>query len=56
MVALFRRFGTRRVAFRSDWCFRDPRPDVERLERLPLRPEERRAILHDTAARVLGLD
>jgi predicted TIM-barrel fold metal-dependent hydrolase len=55
LVALFRRLGTNRVAFGSDWCFRDPRPDVQRIKGLGLTRAEERAILHDTAARLLGL-
>jgi predicted TIM-barrel fold metal-dependent hydrolase len=43
------------MVFGSDYCFGDPRPSIERLERLPLRPEERQAILHDTAAQLLEL-
>ncbi len=53
---LFRRLGPDRVAFGSDWCFRDPRPDIACILRLPLSKDEKRMILHDNAARWLGLD
>ncbi len=56
LAALLRRLGPERIAFGSDWCFRDPRPDMERILRLPLEPSEQRAILRDTAARLLGLE
>jgi hypothetical protein len=55
LAAELRELGTHRMVFGSDYCFGDPRPSIERLERLPLRPEERQAILHDTAAQLLEL-
>lgn len=55
LVGLFRELGIERIAFGSDWCFRDPRPDIERILTLPLEPWEQRAILRDNAARWLGL-
>ena len=55
LAAELRELGTHRVLFGSDYCFGDPRPNIERIERLPLSREERRAILHDTAAQLLEL-
>ena len=49
-------FGSDRIVFGSDWCFRDPRPDIARIESLPLPAETRAAILHDNAARLLGVE
>ncbi|MBI2886951.1 MAG: amidohydrolase [Chloroflexi bacterium] len=55
IVALFRRIGLERIMFGSDWAFRDPMPDVHRVERLPLSTEEKRMVLAENARRVLGL-
>lgn len=56
LVNLFRSLGADRVAFGSDWCFRDPRPDIERIQKLSLSGEEKRLILRDNAVNWLGLD
>jgi predicted TIM-barrel fold metal-dependent hydrolase len=56
LAAELRELGTDRIVFGSDYCFIDPRRGLERLRRLPLTAEESRPILHDTAARLLGLD
>ena len=55
LVNLFRRLGTDRIAFGSDWCFRDPRPDIEHVLGLPFTDDEKRAILRGNAARWLGV-
>jgi len=55
VVAELRALGTERIVFGSDYCFVSPFPALERLERLPLEESERRAILHDNAAALLGL-
>lgn len=55
MVNLLRRLGTGRVFYGSDWPFYDPAADLERLRRLDLTGDERRAILSENARRVLGL-
>jgi predicted TIM-barrel fold metal-dependent hydrolase len=56
LVAELRALGTDRIVYGSDYCFVSPFPALERLERLPLDEGERRAILHDNAAALLGLD
>ena len=55
LAAELRALGTERIVFGSDYCFVSPFPALERLERLPLEESERRAILHDNAAALLGL-
>ena len=54
-VAAFRRIGTDRVMFGSDYPWFDPVADAGRIRRLPLTASEKRAILHDNAIRTLGL-
>lgn len=56
LASLLRGLGADRVAFGSDWCFRDPRPDIQRILGLPLTKEEKRLILRDNAARWLGME
>lgn len=55
LVGLFRRLGTHRVMFGSDWPWRDPVPDIQRLERLSLTEQEKRGMLAGNAKRVLRL-
>lgn len=55
LVGLFRAIGADRVMFGSDWCFRDPVPDIQRVERLGLNRDEVRHILRENAIRVLEL-
>jgi len=55
-VAAFRRIGTDRVMFGSDYPWFDPVADAGRIRRLPLTASEKRAILHDNAVRTLRLD
>ena len=55
-MAAFRRIGTDRVMFGSDYPWFDPVADAERIRRLPLTDTEKRAILHDNAVRTLRLD
>lgn len=55
IVALFRRLGVERVTFGSDWCFRDPIPDIQRVDGLSLTPQEKRLLLRENALRVLKL-
>ena len=55
-VAAFRRIGTDRVMFGSDYPWFDPVADAGRIRRLPLTDSEKRAILHDNAVRTLRLD
>ena len=55
-VAAFRRIGTDRVMFGSDYPWLDPVADAGRIRRLPLTDTEKRAILHDNAVRTLRLD
>lgn len=54
-VAAFRKVGVERVMFGSDYPWFDPALDCERIRRLPLSDEEKRAVLHDNAVRILGL-
>jgi hypothetical protein len=55
-AAGFRKVGIERVMFGSDYPWLDPALDAARIERLPLSAAEKRAVLHDNAARVFGLD
>ncbi|MBI4337139.1 MAG: amidohydrolase [Chloroflexi bacterium] len=55
LVALFRDLGIDRVVYGSDWPWRDPVPEVARIARLPLRDDERSALLRDNAQRILRL-
>lgn len=55
LVGELRALGTDRIVYGSDYCFVSPFPALERLERLPLGEGERRAILHDNAAALLGM-
>lgn len=54
-AALIRSVGVERVMFGSDYPWFDPARDTERIARLPLTEAEKRAVLHDNAARLLGL-
>jgi uncharacterized protein len=54
-AAAFRKVGTDRVMFGSDYPWFDPALDAARIERLPLSDEEKRAVLYENAARVFGL-
>jgi predicted TIM-barrel fold metal-dependent hydrolase len=55
LVSLVREIGAERVLFGSDFCFRDPRPDLAHLDELDLTDAERQAIRYDNAAQLLGL-
>ena len=55
MLGLFRAIGTDRIMFGSDWCFRDPVPDIQRIERLGLSRDEQRHILRENAITILQL-
>ena len=55
LAGLFRDFGTHRVMFGSDWPWRDPVLDIQRLRNLPLGEDEKAAILSGNAWRVLKL-
>ena len=55
LVGLFRSIGTHRVMFGSDWPFRNPLQDIQRLQGLPPVNEEKRAILFDNARLILKL-
>jgi len=54
-AAGFRRIGVDRVMFGSDYPWHDPALDAARIERLPLTASEKRAVLHENAARVFRL-
>ena len=54
-VAAFRNVGVDRVMFGSDYPWFDPALDCERIRKLPLSDDEKRAVLHDNAVRILGL-
>lgn len=54
-AAFLREIGIGRVMFGSDYPWFDPERDVARIARLPLSDEEKRAVLHDNAARLLGV-
>ncbi len=55
MVGLFKAIGTDRIMFGSDWCFRDPVPDIQRIERMGLNRDELRHILRENAITILQL-
>lgn len=55
LVKLFRDLGTDRVLFGTDWPFRDPIPDVQRVLNMPLTDAEKEGILSKNALRVLGV-
>jgi hypothetical protein len=55
VVTIFRRLGTERVLFASDWPWGHPLRDAERIKRLPLTEEEKRLILSENARNVLGI-
>jgi predicted TIM-barrel fold metal-dependent hydrolase len=54
-VELIRTIGADRVLFGSDYPWIDPKGDVERIRRLALTEEEKRQVLGENAARMLGL-
>ena len=54
-AAAFRKVGTDRVMFGSDYPWFDPALDAARIERLPLLDAEKRAVLYENAACVFGL-
>jgi uncharacterized protein len=50
--AAFRKVGVDRVMFGSDYPWLDPALDAARIARLPLPDADKRAVLHENAARV----
>ena len=54
-AAAFRKVGIGRVMFGSDYPWFDPALDAARIARLPLSDAEKRAVLHENAARVFGV-
>ncbi len=54
-AAAIRKVGADRVMFGSDYPWFDPALDADRIRRLPLDEAEKRAVLHDNAARLFGL-
>jgi predicted TIM-barrel fold metal-dependent hydrolase len=54
-VVGFRWTGIDRVMFGSDYPWLDPALDAARINRLPLSEREKRAVLHENAARVFNL-
>lgn len=55
LVGLFREMGVHRIMYGSDWASGDPVPDVERIQSLPMRDEEKWAILHTNTATLLEI-
>lgn len=55
VVRIIRRHGVRRVLFGTDYPLTFHKEELARFMALPLTEEERRMILHDNAARLLGL-
>lgn len=53
-VGLWREIGVDRVLFGSDWPIMSPSNNAAALERLGLRPEEKRLIFGENARRILG--
>lgn len=54
-VAAFRQVGIDRVMFGTDYPWFDPVLDSQRIQRLPLTDDEKQAVLHDNAIRLLAL-
>jgi predicted TIM-barrel fold metal-dependent hydrolase len=54
-VELIRAIGAERVLFGSDYPWIDPKGDIERIRQLALTAEEKRQVLGENAARMLGL-
>jgi predicted TIM-barrel fold metal-dependent hydrolase len=54
-AAAIRQAGAGRVMFGSDFPWLDPLLDSQRIQRLALSDDEKRAVLHDNAVRILGL-
>lgn len=54
-VEMIRTIGADRVLFGTDYPWVDPMGDIERIRSLNLTEEERRKILGENAARLLGL-
>jgi predicted TIM-barrel fold metal-dependent hydrolase len=54
-AAAFRKVGTDRVMFGSDYPWFDPALDAARIERLPLSDAEKRSVLYENGARVFGV-
>jgi len=54
-AAAFRKVGTDRVMFGSDYPWFDPALDAARIARLPLTEAEKRAVLYENAARAFGV-
>ena len=54
-VNLIRSLGKDRVMFGSDYPWYDPILDSQRIGRLPLTANEKRAVLYENAHRILGL-
>jgi predicted TIM-barrel fold metal-dependent hydrolase len=54
-VELIHTIGADRVLFGSDYPWIDPKGDIERIRRLALTAEEKRNVLGENAARMLGL-
>lgn len=55
LMGLFRDFGAHRILFGSDWASGDAAADIARLRELPLSDDEKRQILRDNAAALLGI-
>jgi predicted TIM-barrel fold metal-dependent hydrolase len=54
-AAAIRTAGADRVMFGSDYPWMDPILDSQRIQRLALSEDEKRAALHENAVRILGL-
>ncbi len=52
---IFRKIGTDRILFGTDFPALEPQPQIEQLIRMPLTDEEKRMILAENAKRVLRL-
>ena len=55
-VRMVRRFGPDRILFGTDSPWGDQRAEVDRLQALPLTPQEKAAILGENARQLLGLE
>lgn len=54
-VGMIRKIGVHRVMFGSDFPWIDPKPDIERIERLKLTESEKRKILSENAKKFFNI-
>ncbi len=55
LVEFLRKMGVTQILFGSDWPWFDPRPAIEKIQKLPLTDQEKQMILGENARRVFGI-